>query len=103
MLQSDGSSQAGAYHILDWRRMKKARIARSSLGAEAQSGGLEHASIYWSLLMDPRQSSQHVLSAPSLLAPVMVTDAKALFDSYHREGVSSSVVDEKGSPWRSGS
>ena len=116
--RSDGSSQAGyvimllhkslleangpegAYHILDWRSMKTPRIARSSLGAEAQSGGqacdaLEHASIYWSLLMDPRQSLQHVLNAPSLLAPVMVTDAKALFDSYHREGVSSSVVDKR--------
>ena len=45
--------------------------------------------------MDPRQSLQHVLNAPSLLAPVMVTDAKALFDSYHREGVSSSVVDKR--------
>ena len=116
--RSDGSSQAGyvimllhkslleangpegAYHILDWRSMKTPRIARSSLGTEAQSGGqacdaLEHASIYWSLLMDPRQSLQHVLNAPSLLAPVMVTDAKALFDSYHREGVSSSVVDRR--------
>ena len=108
--RSDGSSQAGyvimllhnslleangpegAYHILDWRSMKTPRIARSSLGA---CDALEHASIYWSLLMDPRQSLQHVLNAPSLLAPVMVTDAKALFDSYHREGVSSSVVDKR--------
>ena len=94
--RSDGSSQAGyvimllhkglletngpegAYHILDWRSMKTPRIAGSSLGAEAQSGGqacdaLEHASVYWSLLMDPRQSLQHVS-----LSPVMVTDAKAL-------------------------
>ena len=98
LLEANGPE--GAYHILDWRSMKTPRIARSSLGAEAQSGGqacdaLEHASIYWSLLMDPRQSLQHVLNAPSLLAPVMVTDAKALFDSYHREGVSSSVVDKR--------
>ena len=80
--------------------MKTPRVARSSLAVEAQSGGqachsLGHASIYWSLLVDPQQGLKRTLDAPSMLAPVMITDAKALFDSYHREGVSSSVVDKR--------
>ena len=98
LLQANGPE--GAYHVLDWRSLKTPRVARSSLGAEAQSGGqacdaLEHASIYWSLLVDPRQRLQELLDAPSLLSPTMITDAKALYDSYHREGVGSSVVDKR--------
>ena len=98
LLATDGPE--GAYHVLDWRSMKTPRVARSSLPAEAQSGGqacdaLEHASIYWSLLVDLQQGLKQTLDAPSLLAPVMITGAKALFDSYHREGVSSSVVDKR--------
>ena len=81
LLQSNGPE--GFYRLIDWR---------SSLGAEAQSGGQacdapEHASIYWSLLVDPRQGLKQALDGPSLLAPTMITDAKALFDSYHREGL----------------
>ena len=98
LLQANGPE--GAYHVLDWRSLKTPRVARSSLGAEAQSGGqacdaLEHASIYWSLLVDPRQRLKELLDAPSLLSPTMITDAKALYDSYHREGVGSSVVDKR--------
>ena len=98
LLQANGPE--GAYHVLDWRSLKTPRVARSSLGAEAQSGGqacdaLEYASIYWSLLVDPRQRLKELLGAPSLLSPTMITDAKALYDSYHREGVGSSVVDKR--------
>ena len=49
LLQANGPE--GAYHVLDWRSLKTPRVTRSSLGAEAQSGGqacdaLEHTSIY---------------------------------------------------------
>ena len=101
--RSDSSSQAGYiilminkellqhYHVLDWGSLKTPRVARSSLGAEAQAGGqacdaLENVCVYWNHLLDP---------APCPLEPTMVTDAKALYDSFHREGVGSSVVDKK--------
>ena len=92
MLQANGPE--GAYHVLDWRSLKTPRVARSSLGAEAQSDGqacdaLEHASIYWSLLVDPRQRLKELLDAPSLLLPTIS------YDSYHRKGVGSSVVDKR--------
>ena len=48
--------------------------------------------------MNPELGLKNALDAPSLMSPVMVTDAKALFDLYHREGVSSSVVDKRVSP-----
>ena len=44
---------------------------------------------------EPPHPLKSLLQMPSSLFPVMVTDAKALYDSYHREGVSSSVVDER--------
>lgn len=51
LLQPDGPE--GAYHIVDWRSQKTPRVARSSLGAEAQAGGqacdaVEHVCVYWS-------------------------------------------------------
>ena len=116
--RSDGSSQAGyiilminkellqhngpegAYHVLDWRSLKTPRVARSSLGAEAQAGGqacdaLENVCVYWNHLLDPRRPLKELLEAPCPLEPTMVTDAKALYDSFHREGVGSSVVDKR--------
>lgn len=78
LLQTDGPK--GAYHVLDWRNTKTRRIARSSLGVKAQSGGqacdaLEHTSIYWSLLAKPELGLKNALDAPSLISPVMITDA----------------------------
>ena len=46
-------------------------------------------------MVDPRQRLEELLAAPSLLSPTMITDARALHDSYHREGVGSSVVDKR--------
>ena len=98
LLRPDGVE--GAYHILDWRSQKTPRVARSSLGAEAQGGGqacdaLEHVCVYWNCLLDPRQKLKELLDCTSTLEPTMITDAKALYDSFHREGYSSSVVDKR--------
>lgn len=43
-------------------------------------------------LASPSRSS---LRAKSTLKPTLVIDAKALYDSYHRERISSSVVDKR--------
>ena len=98
LLRPDGVE--GAYHILDWRSQKTPRVARSSLGAEAQGGGqacdaLEHVCVYWNCLLDPRRKLKELLDCKSTLEPTMVTDAKALYDSFHREGYSNSVVDKR--------
>ena len=98
LLKPDGPE--GAYHIVDWKSQKTPRVARSSLGAEAQAGGqacdaLEHVCVFWSCLHDPRQKLKDLLDCKSPLAPTMVTDAKALYDSFHREGYSNSVVDKR--------
>ena len=98
LLRPDGVE--GAYHILDWRSQKTPRVARSSLGAEAQGGGqacdaLEHVCVYWNGLLDPRRKLKGLLDCKSTLEPTMITDAKALYDSFHREGYSSSVVDKR--------
>ena len=98
LLRPDGTE--GAYHILDWKSQKTPRVARSSLGAEAQGGGqacdaLEHVCVYWNCLLDPRRKLKELLDCKSTLEPTMVTDAKALYDSFHREGYGTSVVDKR--------
>ena len=94
------SGEDGEYHVLDWRSFRTPRVTRSSLAAEAQAGGqaadsVDFACRYWHALMHPELKLKELLKAPSTLVPTMVTDAKALYDSYHREGVSSSVVDKR--------
>ena len=103
--RSDGSSQGGyfvmlannsvlesgegPYHILDWKSSRLPRVARSSLSAEAQAAGCasdatEFACRYFEHLRFPDWSLAELLQAKSVLNPVMITDAKALYDSYHR-------------------
>ena len=94
------SGEDGEYHVLDWRSFRTPRVTRSSLAAEAQAGGQAVDSIdftcrYWHYIMNPDLKLKDLLKASSTLTPIMVTDAKALYDSYHREGVSSSVVDKR--------
>ena len=112
----DGSSQGGFvvmlapkkileteedfYHILDWRSLKLPRIARSSLAAEAQaaacaSDATEFACRYFEHLRSPTVPLGDLLKLRSSLDPVLITDAKALFDSYHRESLVSSVTDRR--------
>lgn len=114
----DGSSQGGflvmlapkhvlethedVYHILDWKSFKLPRVARSSLAAEAQaaafaSDATEFVCRYYEHLLWPDLSLREVLQRKSSLQPVMITDAKALFDSYHRDALVSNVTDRRSS------
>ena len=119
----DGSSQGGFlvmlapkkileteedfYHILDWRSLKLPRIARSSLAAEAQaaacaSDATEFACRYFEHLRSPTVPLGELLKLRSSLDPVLITDAKALFDSYHRESLVWFLLSlTEGSVWRS--
>ena len=56
---------------------------------------MEYICRYWQHLKCPRLSLKELLDAETSLGPVMVTDAKALFDSHHREGLGGSVVDKR--------
>ena len=90
----------GEEAMVDWRSMKLPRVARSSLAAEAQAAGqacdaLDFASRFWEHMLHPKTSLQDLMAMPSSLKPTMITDAKALFDSYHREGLSGNLVDKR--------
>ena len=114
----DGSSQGGylvllaprhiletkedVYHILDWKSSKLPRVARSSLSAEAQAAGVtsdatEFACRYYEHLLHPLVPLAQLLQMTSVLEPVLITDAKAVFDSYHREALVSNVTDRRSS------
>ena len=88
------------YHILDWRSQKLPRVARSSLAAEAQAAACaadstEFVCRYFEHLKKPNLSLAELLKEKSSLKPTLVTDAKALYDSYHRESLVSSVTDRR--------
>ena len=108
--RADGTSQGGyfvllapkgiletgedVYHILDWRSFKLPRVARSSLAAESQAAGCaadakEFACRYFQHLLKPHLKLADLLQVKSSLQPTMVTDAKFVYDSYHKESRSS--------------
>ena len=94
------SPEEGEYHVVNWRSFRTPRVARSSLAAEAQSGGqaadaVDFTCRYWEHLMDPKVTLKNLIQMPSSLKPILVTDAKALYDSFHREGINSSVIDKR--------
>jgi len=75
------------YHVIDWKSSKLPRVARSSLGAEAQAAGQATDSVdfickFWDHLQLPNLSLEQLLRRPSDLRPTLITDAKALYDSY---------------------
>ena len=90
-----------SYHLIEWRSFKLHRVARSSLSAEAQAFGqtadmVEFICRYWTCLFNPPSKLRECLDQQSDLEPVMITDAKALYDSYNKEGLTgSSSVDKR--------
>jgi len=88
------------YHVIDWKSSKLPRVTRSSLGAEAQAAGQAEDSVdficrFWECLKDPNETLAEILERPSSLAPVLVTDAKALYDSFHRDGFGTGLTDRR--------
>ena len=77
------------YHVLDWKSFRLPRVARSSLAAEVQSAAqavdtTEFVVRFWHLVFNPYDSITETLDVKNpTLAPIFVTDAKALFDSFH--------------------
>ena len=115
-IRRDGSSQGGyltmlvsksvfdgtegAYHIIDWRSSKLPRVTRSSLGAEAQSASqacdnMDFVCRFYQHLLEPNEPLANILHKPSPLEPTLITDAKALYDSYYRESLSSGLTDKR--------
>ena len=90
------------YHVVDWRSYKLPRVARSSLSAEAQAAGgasdsAEYICRFWSIIFDPKPKLRERLQEGSALRPTLVTDAKALYDAWHKETTTSasSSVDKR--------
>ena len=88
------------YHVIDWKSSKLPRVARSSLGAEAQAAGQAADSVdfickFWDHLCFPDKTLEQLLQSASELKPTLITDAKALYDSYFREGATSSITDKR--------
>ena len=88
------------HNILDWKSCRLARVARSSLSAEAQAAGCasdatEFACRYFEHLRHPDWFLAELLQARSVLNPVMITGAKALYDSYRREPLIFNVTDRR--------
>ena len=90
-----------SYHLIEWRSFKLPRVARSSLSAEAQAFGqaadmVEFICRYRICPFSPPSKLKECLDQRSDLEPVMTTDAKALYDSYNKEGLTgSSSVDKR--------
>ena len=102
LVPEDSFEQETPYHIVDWRSYKLPRVARSSLSAEAQAAGgasdtAEFISRFWSIIFDPKPSLRERLHEVSALKPTLITDAKALYDAWHKETATSasSSVDKR--------
>ena len=87
---------------MDWRSYKLPRVACSSLSAEAQAAGgasdtAEYISGFGSIIFDPTPPLRERLHEVSALKPTLITDAKALYDAWHKETATSasSSVDKR--------
>jgi len=90
----------GPYHVIDWCSSKLPRVARSNLGAEAQSASqvcdnMDFVCRYYQHLLEPNEPLANILHKPSPLESTLITDVKALYDSYHRESLSSGLTDKR--------
>ena len=116
-VRHDGSSQGGflillthkdayagvesPYHLLEWRSMRLPRVARSSLAAEVQSAAAavdstEFVVRFWQMMMDPRLTLRETLQITNTtLTPTFITDAKALYDSFHRDSINHGATDKR--------
>ena len=102
LVPEEAFQQETPYHVVDWRSYKLPRIARSSLSAEAQAAGgasdtAEYICRFWSIIFNPWQRLRDRLQEVSPLTPTLVTDAKALYDAWHKETATSasSSVDKR--------
>ena len=116
-VRHDGSSQGGyiimlthksafegaevPYHVLDWRSFRLPRVCRSSLSAEVQSAAqaidsTEFVIRFWHMVLNPNATLRQTLdvSKPTL-SPTFITDAKALYDSYHRDAINHGATDKR--------
>ena len=76
-------------------------MARSSLAAEVQAAAqavdsTEFVVRFWHMLLNPTTSLKDTLqiSNPSL-SPTLITDAKALYDSFHRDAINHGATDKR--------
>ena len=75
------------YHVIDWRSFKLPRVARSTQACGQASDMAEYICRFWSCMRYPPAK----LRDSSTSVPTLITDAKALFDSYHKEGVAGAL------------
>ena len=80
--------------MVDWRSLRMSRSSEAQAGGQA-SDAVDFICRYWHHLLEPDLPLRDLLKVTSTLRPVLITDAKALYDSYHREGTTSSVVDRR--------
>ena len=73
-------------------------VMAAGLGAaaEAQAAGqasdsTEYACGFLESLLNPQKRLREILQGGTALKPILITDAKALYDSYHKEGCSGST------------
>ena len=77
-----------------------APIARSSLSAEAQAAGqavdaVDHLCVHWAHMLEPHKPLSELMAQHSSLEPTLVTDAKALYDSFQREALGNNLTDKR--------
>ena len=89
------------HNVLEWQSFKLPRIARSSLFAEAQSAatavdGTGFVVCFWHMIFIPLDALKDTLQVKDpMLSPTFITDAKALYDSYHRDAINHGATDKR--------
>ena len=76
-------------------------VLQGAVCAEAQACGqssdmAEYVARFWSCMLRPTQNLRDHLDETSTLQPCLITDAKALYDFYHKESLAgASLVDKR--------